>query len=536
MKTGPAADLRGAVAPRLLLAALAVPAAVGSLLIVWLALFGSEAALLACLKDDGFYYLAIARNLAAGHGATFDGLGPTNGFHPLWAALLTPLFVVKAASAFAPIRAMLILSLLVHLGAALAVRGATRRLAGESAGGAAGLLYAGNPLALWLAVSGMESSLVALCVALLAGEAVGWHQGGGRPGRRTVLRLGLFGGLCALARTELVLLTGLVFAQVTLVGSGRPFARRLRTAALAGTVALAVLTPWLTWNLVRFGSVIQVSPQAHHLVASSLRAESGADAPGPLALGGRLLAIQRRSLDERLPGPGLLVDAVVLLLVLVVAGWVWSMFGSRAARADAVPRLQALAPFGVYATGFVLAAFLVLGHFRSWYAAGPLVVAAMYAALPLRWSLPGAGVPQRLRLSSLVIVTGYALGMLALGPVLVGEIRYEAGQRNCWAEAAGIVAAATPPDARVAAFNCGTFGYLTPRKVINLDCVVNNRALPWLARRQLPEFVAADNISYIIDDPAYVERYFRLFSRRDAAAYLAVVDTLPSGLVFYHVR
>lgn len=39
-----------------------------------------------------------------------------------------------------------------------------------------------------------------------------------------------------------------------------------------------------------------------------------------------------------------------------------------------------------------------------------------------------------------------------------------------------------------------------------------------------------------MDDPQYVERYFRLFSRRDADAYLAVVDTLASGLVLYRVR
>ena len=34
-------------------------------------------------SDDAFYYLAIARRLAAGDGASFDGETPTNGFHPL---------------------------------------------------------------------------------------------------------------------------------------------------------------------------------------------------------------------------------------------------------------------------------------------------------------------------------------------------------------------------------------------------------------------------------------------------------------------
>src|SRR5262245_6448745 len=44
------------------------------------------------LLDDGYYYLNIARHLAQGDGFTFDGLHPTNGFHPLWQLLLVPLF------------------------------------------------------------------------------------------------------------------------------------------------------------------------------------------------------------------------------------------------------------------------------------------------------------------------------------------------------------------------------------------------------------------------------------------------------------
>ncbi|HUZ05548.1 MAG TPA: hypothetical protein VMU62_09320, partial [Acidobacteriaceae bacterium] len=34
--------------------------------------------------DDSFFYLQIGRNVALGHGSTFNGLMPTNGYHPLW--------------------------------------------------------------------------------------------------------------------------------------------------------------------------------------------------------------------------------------------------------------------------------------------------------------------------------------------------------------------------------------------------------------------------------------------------------------------
>lgn len=56
--------------------------------------------------DDFFYYLKIASHIVAGHGSTFDGQTPTNGYHPLWMVCIIglvrllgtslPLFVVVA--------------------------------------------------------------------------------------------------------------------------------------------------------------------------------------------------------------------------------------------------------------------------------------------------------------------------------------------------------------------------------------------------------------------------------------------------------
>ena len=45
----------------------------------------------AIIQDDAFYYFTIARNVALGEGPTFDGVAPTNGFHPLWLLFLVPL-------------------------------------------------------------------------------------------------------------------------------------------------------------------------------------------------------------------------------------------------------------------------------------------------------------------------------------------------------------------------------------------------------------------------------------------------------------
>ena len=51
--------------------------------------------LLTRIVDDASYYMTIARNVAAGRGLTFDGIHPTNGFHPLWLVTLVPLVPLR---------------------------------------------------------------------------------------------------------------------------------------------------------------------------------------------------------------------------------------------------------------------------------------------------------------------------------------------------------------------------------------------------------------------------------------------------------
>jgi hypothetical protein len=525
---------------RLLFFLAALPALAGVVLVLGLALFGSENQLLACLKDDGYYNLVLARNIAAGHGATFDGLGPTNGFHPLWTMCLAPFFIGNPESLFGPVRAMIVLALVLHLGAALAIRRAVARFADSGVAAIAAFLYAGNPLALYLVVSGMESSVVALTVAMLTTVSVRLQQGDlALDNVGSAVQVGALCGLCMLTRTDLVMLGGLVLAQAVLrpaVGAVWPWSVRLRGGLVAGLAAFTVVAPWLAWNLWRFGSVVQVSARALHLHAVSL--------PGPaqneglaslVGFGGRRLAIHHGSLSQRLALPGEAVVVLEAAVLAMVAWWLITMLSPGEIRRHFLDRLRWLAAPILYAAGIVAASFLILGNFRSWYAAGPLTVAAILAAVPLGLALAQRAAPRRRRFASRLVSGVYALGMLALGPVFANEIRYEAAKTNCWQEAADFVATATPPGDRVASFNSGTFGYLAPRQVVNLDCVVNNRALPYLAAKRLPDFVAENGIRYLVDDPVYVSRYFRAYSERGWNIYLIAVDTLATGLVFYEV-
>jgi hypothetical protein len=59
-------------------------------------------------RDDAFYYYKVAQNISEGNGSTFDGINPTNGYHPLWMLVCVPIFALARFDLVLPLRILLI--------------------------------------------------------------------------------------------------------------------------------------------------------------------------------------------------------------------------------------------------------------------------------------------------------------------------------------------------------------------------------------------------------------------------------------------
>jgi hypothetical protein len=122
------------------------------------------------LCDDAFYYYKIARNVAAGRGFTFDGIHPTNGFHPLWLFLLVALYWVcqgLTPSLELMVRLILALQITMHAIIACLIYAIARCALPRTAALIAGFFWLLSPMIWQSMLSGMESTLNALFIALL---------------------------------------------------------------------------------------------------------------------------------------------------------------------------------------------------------------------------------------------------------------------------------------------------------------------------------------------------------------------------------
>ncbi|HVP38203.1 MAG TPA: hypothetical protein VMS93_03360 [Candidatus Saccharimonadales bacterium] len=197
--------------------------------------------------DDSYIHFQFARNLAHGHGLSFNPGEPSPGVtSPLWVLLLAAAQLLGAPVEWAS----------VALGVLAAAAAAVFTLeAGRAArlplglAFAAGLAVAGAGRITWASVSGMEP-----CLATALSVALVWLYLSQVSGTRRYLGLGLLAGLCAEARPELLLLGLLVAAlEAWRAGRERGLSGAVRAALAMGVPLVALILPYTLFCLATSG-------------------------------------------------------------------------------------------------------------------------------------------------------------------------------------------------------------------------------------------------------------------------------------------
>jgi hypothetical protein len=494
------------------------------------------------VSDDAFYYFTIARNAVNGRGITFDGVTPTNGFHPLWLICLLPVYRVAGGDADLALRLSLSLGALFSVGAVLllgtAVSGWMRN---PLAGWLASALFALNPYAVVEGVNGLETSLALLMLSIVLTLLSRRLPGApvlSRGRNADWLLLGVASGMLMWARSDMVFVLAGLYAYLL-------WSRRVRFWSLvgAGSLVSAMIAPWLAWSWVTVGTPVQSSAVAipwltrtrmHDAIAGGLMTQS---------------QVVERVCQHFVQTTGYLmfnyagIGLLAGLMTLAVRA-VQMARGTRPGRfvyAKSLVSIVSTSPAWLWWGGAGALLMLLLSEFvrfslREWYIAPFSLWGAVFGAgLLAKWVAAF-----RARRSFIVVC-------VVLGLVAVGQAWRDFGRRGrYWFQADQLAAARwiavnTPEDDVVGSWTAGIYGYFSQRCVVNLDGVVNWDAIYAYQARDLYGYMLEQRIRWLVDFDEFVTDFTRFYGV-EPEAFLTPVQAFedaqaPFGrLVVYAVE
>lgn len=439
--------------------------------------------------DDSFYYFALGRHLAAGHGFQIDALHPTTGFQPLWGVLVAiPYLIVPSA----PIAGIQWMGVLVSIGVAALCGFITWRythsvIASAVSGGLVWLL----PTSVVQSINGMETVLATGCALAMF---VQLDRVQAHPTTRALTVLGLLSGIAILARVDMIVL----FAS--LLGAWSIFGQRVHSRWRDGlTLILSAALPLLPWIIIALSMGKSPFPESgnavrwlsqhftttdpmhgqHDLALFLSRIESGvytfdvlkgALAGLPIALMTALLVLIPLSRDVRLRVP-----------VVVLTLW------------------------GIGLT----VAYVGVIHGNWFFDRYTQPLATVTSVLLIAWLLRVGFRRSHRPLTDAILLSGMALvATFTLTQHLYRGYAWSSGGKQ---EPSGFYSVAmwlnehVPRDTRVGVFQSGVIGYYAVMPVVNLDGKVNTDAREAAQAGQMWTYVCVAQLGYVADWRVFID-------------------------------
>lgn len=442
------------------------------------------AELIASFNDDAFFYFEIARNLAEGRGSTFDGIARTNGYHPLWMALLVPVYTFDLDSYQALVGVTWLASALWFL--AIAGFYKIARTLEATAWFAPGLILLSYQKDLWF--SGMETGLLLTIFIGVVWKTV--KEGAFTVDRPRLVGLGCWLALLPMARLDAVFLVA-AYALVFLLRSPGTLREKVSKTALLVTPAAVLLGLFMISSSFLFDTVTPVSGRAK-------------------ALGGPFInfgVVGDFLLSKPLAAPGLkLLNTGGLLALLVVPAWLFLIFGNRWIR-PAWPRgrlLKSILGVLLIAQCSQLLYYAVASSWPLWGWYHYYVPLLLAFSLPVCVRITIRPLTQR-RTVVLLLSVLVALGMVirqhrTLEYSRSREVTGDANYRAASVTVANWLNENTPPESVLAMGDrAGSLGYQLDRSLIHTEGLVNSvEFLEVLEAGEVHGFLQARDVTYLV--------------------------------------
>ncbi len=458
---------------------------VGLALRLYNALRPLEELIVSTIPDDTFYYFGIARHIALGNPPSIDGFTPTNGFHPLWALLLVPLYSLFGAHELrAPITSALCLGAIIDIIAAWLIWRVLSKLKISNASCLIAVaVFVLNPYQVVNATCGLETPLALVFALALLDTYVNAdtdHLGKGC----SPWRFGLLGGLVILSRTDHAIVFACLVFGLLWRARRLPRVVLLSWSLITACLALLIVLPWFYYSLDTTGELIQSSGTALTHIYSQLPRTGGLELSTTIRLQQAFsVFLNGFSMLARFHSTTPAVFAAVLFLIFL-------SFLVHCRR-DETSR-NVVSQLGPWLLAFVL---LFFGHaagrlvFREWYSAPFIATVALVVGITLH------NTAQQLKRPHLLLATaGVGVLIWAVFSTLAWRSTKLYSQ-----QLAGIPNTNT----REGHTDCGVVSYFTTQGITNLDGVVNNSAIKALNQGRLLDYIRSQRF-----DRVYASYYY----------------------------
>lgn len=466
------------------------------------------------LPDDAFYYFEIARNIAQGFGSTFDGLTPTNGYHPLWMLVLSPLYALGNMlgweDTMMPIRAALLLSLLMNIGTIICVSRILARYTAHIWVQGFGLMFfALNPFFLYGSLNGLETSASLFLFSVFFLYTLSLHS---PVSVRALTVLGALGGIMVLARLDYIFYVAAVFIWLFFSVSVHGGVRRV---LIAGCACAVFIVPFFLFNYLNFDMVLTSASGANELVNQVLiEQDHGGGFFQMVKASVYSLHLQFGELMTRTGAPELALIFIGAFLVSVALGKVF------------VPRtFSEVRPIHAFIVGFFLLFLINVAVrlvAREWYFISFGVLLSIAVVVVLDVLAKNSSWPVQAKKITLILLVFVTASLFFTW--WHKEQNYPMVQQREMYATAQWFNEHVPPQTSVAMFNAGIVGYFSNARVINIDGLVNNQAYKAMQERDLYAYMKRIGIEYVTDFDIYLDyRYRSFFGVADIRTYLLEV-------------
>jgi len=173
------------------------------------------------IRDDAYYYFKVAQNISEGQGSTFDGINPTNGYHPLWMLICVPIFAFARFDLILPLRILMLVMSGLSAATAILLYRLIGRIFSAPIGAIAALYWVFSFDVLNIVYRpGLETGIAAFFIVLLVYKLYGfersWRTNEVSP--RQIATLAVIAVLTIFSRLDLVFLAGMVGLWVVFHG------------------------------------------------------------------------------------------------------------------------------------------------------------------------------------------------------------------------------------------------------------------------------------------------------------------------------